>query len=114
MRVRIYSDLHNEFEAWDAPDCLGTDLVILAGDIDKKARGIKWANDTFSCPVAYINGNHEFYDGHIDRTLQKMKDAALSHVHVLEKRETDPQRHQSPWYDRMDGLHDHWRPGRGQ
>lgn len=84
MRVRIYSDLHNEFEAWDAPDCLGTDLVILAGDIDKKARGIKWANDTFSCPVAYINGNHEFYDGHIDRTLQKMKDAALSHVHVLE------------------------------
>lgn len=84
MRVRIYSDLHNEFEAWGAPDCSDTDLVILAGDIDKKARGIKWANDTFSCSVAYINGNHEFYDGHIDRTLQKMKDAALSHVHVLE------------------------------
>ncbi|NBF08153.1 metallophosphoesterase [Pseudomonas sp. Fl4BN1] len=84
MRVRIYCDLHNEFEAWDAPDCSDTDLVILAGDIDKKARGIKWANDTFSCSVAYINGNHEFYDGHIDRTLQKMKDAALSHVHVLE------------------------------
>lgn len=84
MRVRIYSDLHREFEAWEAPDSSEVDLVILAGDVDKKGRGVKWANEAFDCPVAYVSGNHEFYDGHIDRTLQKMRDAACDHVHVLE------------------------------
>lgn len=84
LRVRIYSDLHREFEAWQVPECHGVDLVILAGDIDKKGRGVKWANEAFGCPVVYTCGNHEFYDTHIDRTLQKMKEAASSHVHVLE------------------------------
>lgn len=85
MKLRIYSDLHNEFHQF-APPALDpcVDLVILAGDIDKKSRGIKWANETFTCPTFYISGNHEFYDGHIDRTLQKMRDAAAPHVHVLD------------------------------
>jgi predicted phosphodiesterase len=85
MKLRIYSDLHNEFHRFDPPAVdPDVDLVILAGDVDKKARGVKWANDTFQCQVAYISGNHEFYDGHIDRTLRKMRDIAESHVHVLE------------------------------
>ncbi|MDU8418514.1 metallophosphoesterase [Pseudomonas syringae] len=85
MKLRIYSDLHNEFHRFDPPALdPDVDLVILAGDIDKKARGVKWANETFSCPTVYISGNHEFYDGHIDRTLQKMRDAAEPHVHLLE------------------------------
>ena len=85
MNLRIYSDLHNEFHRFDPPALdPDVDLVILAGDIDKKARGVKWANETFSCPTVYISGNHEFYDGHIDRTLQKMRDAAEPHVHLLE------------------------------
>lgn len=85
MKLRIYSDLHHEFTRFDLPVLDPTvDLVILGGDIDKKSRGVKWANETFTCPVAYVCGNHEFYDGHMDRTLQKMKDAAAGHVHVLE------------------------------
>lgn len=85
MRLYVVSDLHNEFDLFDPPALdPNVDLVILGGDIDKKARGVKWANDTFSCNVAYISGNHEFYDGHIDRTLQKMRDAAAPHVHVLD------------------------------
>jgi predicted phosphodiesterase len=85
MKVRVYSDLHNEFHKFDPPALdSSVDLVILAGDIDKKARGVKWANETFSCPTVYVVGNHEFYDGHIDRTLQKMRDAAGPHLHVLE------------------------------
>lgn len=84
MRVRIYSDLHNECGSWHAADCSNVDVVILAGDIDKKARGVKWANESFMCQVVYVSGNHEFYDGHIDRTLQKMRNAAAPHVHVLE------------------------------
>jgi len=31
-----------------------------------------------------VGGNHELYDGHLDRTLEKMKGAAAGHVHVLE------------------------------
>lgn len=85
MRIRIYSDLHAEFHRFDPPPLdAGVDLIILAGDINKKARGIHWANETFACQVAYIAGNHEYYDGHIDRTLQKMKDSSAGHVHVLE------------------------------
>lgn len=85
MRVRIYSDLHRELHRFDPPPLdPSVGLVILAGDIDKKGRGVKWASEAFDCPIVYVCGNHEFYDGHIDRTLQKMKDAALDHVHVLE------------------------------
>lgn len=85
MRIRIYSDLHAEFHRFDPPPIdAGVDVVILAGDINKKARGVRWANEAFSCQVVYCGGNHEYYDGHIDRTLQKMQDAADGHVHVLE------------------------------
>lgn len=85
MKLRIYSDLHLEFASFDMPVLdPSIDCVILAGDIDKKSRAVKWANENFSCPVVYVSGNHEYYDGHIDRTLQKMRDAAEPHVHVLE------------------------------
>jgi hypothetical protein len=52
MKLQIYSDLHNEFARFD-PAPTDADLVILAGDIDIKARGVKWANETFLCPVIY-------------------------------------------------------------
>lgn len=85
MKLRIYSDLHLEFASFDPPVLdPDVDLVVLAGDIDKKSRGVRWANETFESPVIYVCGNHEFYDGHIDRTLRKMKEAAAGHVHVLE------------------------------
>ena len=79
----MLSDLHNEFSPYQ-PTFNAFDLVILAGDIDLKGRGVEWANETFACPVIYVCGNHEFYKGHIDLTLRKMKEAALPHVHVLE------------------------------
>lgn len=83
MKLYVLSDLHNEFAPFElvSPNF---DLVMLAGDIDVKARGVTWANEVFACPVIYICGNHEFYGGHIDHTLRKMKEAALPHVHVLE------------------------------
>lgn len=85
MKIRIYSDLHVEFHRFDPPPLdASIDLVILAGDIDKKARGVRWANDTFNCTTVYVAGNHEFYGGHLDRTLQKTRDAAAPHVHILE------------------------------
>ena len=83
MKVYVLSDLHAEFEPF-VPPSLEVDLVVLAGDINKKTRGIEWANDTFSCDVVYVMGNHEYYTGHFDRTLDKARKAAASHVHVLE------------------------------
>ena len=83
MKLRIFSDLHNEFARF-VPAPSDADVVILAGDIDLKSRGVKWANQTFQCPVIYVCGNHDYYGGHIDHTLRKMKEAALPHVHVLE------------------------------
>lgn len=83
MKLQIYSDLHLEFARFE-PVPIDADVVILAGDIDIKSRGVKWANEVFQCPVIYVCGNHEYYGGHISRTLRKMKDAALPHVHVLE------------------------------
>ena len=79
MKLKIYSDLHLEFARFE-PVPSDADVVILAGDIDIKSRGVSWANDTFQCPVIYVCGNHEYYGGHIGRTLLKMKDAALPHV----------------------------------
>lgn len=89
LRVRIYSDLHIEFGAQSKVD-LGSatndvDLVILAGDIHTKSRGVTWAQEAFDVPVVYVCGNHEFYKGHFDRTLLSMKNSAAgSNVHVLE------------------------------
>jgi predicted phosphodiesterase len=83
MKLQIYSDLHAEFAPLE-PASIDADVVILAGDIDIKSRGVKWANEVFQCPVVYVCGNHEYYGGHIDNTLRKMKDAAMPHVHVLE------------------------------
>lgn len=85
MKLRIYSDLHREFQDFDPPVLdADIDLVILAGDIDKQARGVRWANDTFNCLTIYVAGNHECYGGHLDRTLQKMRETSAPHVHVLE------------------------------
>lgn len=86
MRIRIYSDLHNEFTriAPFVPPTTDADVVVLAGDIDIQARGVSWANETFNQPVIYCAGNHEFYKGHIDHTLRKMREAAAPHVHVME------------------------------
>jgi predicted phosphodiesterase len=64
----------------------GCDLVILAGDIHTKSRGVAWAQSTFDVPVIYVSGNHELYKGHFDNTLRSMKELALgTNVHVLEE-----------------------------
>lgn len=84
MRVHVLSDLHLEFEEFE-PVVRDADLVILAGDIHTRDRGVRWANQAFKCEVLYVMGNHEFYSGHFDRTLEKARQAAAQHVHVLEQ-----------------------------
>lgn len=59
MRVHLLSDLHNEFDPF-IPSAVDADVVILAGDINVKARGVRWAMQVFPCPVLYVPGNHEY------------------------------------------------------
>lgn len=83
MKIAIYSDLHLEFSEFEPPP-VEADVVVLAGDISVRSLGVMWANQTFKCQVIYVCGNHEFYKGHIDRTLTKMRDAAEPHVRILD------------------------------
>ena len=42
MKIQLLSDLHIEFEDYMYPDN-DSDVVVLAGDIHTKDRGVKWA-----------------------------------------------------------------------
>ena len=84
MKLHILSNLHLELGDFVPPQA-GADAVILAGDIHVKQHGIDWAVKHFSVPVYYVPGNYEFYGGHIERTVQRLKQkAAGTNVHVLE------------------------------
>ncbi|WP_432259410.1 metallophosphoesterase [Cupriavidus sp. TMH.W2] len=85
MKLRILSDLHIEHNLpQSVPDC-DADLVVLAGDIANGRDGIDWAARTFSQPVIYVPGNHEYYESNIDAVDQLMADAAAAHpaMHLL-------------------------------
>lgn len=63
MRLRILSDLHLEFFDGhrELPD-VAADIIVLAGDIHRRAEGLAWARQQFPThPILYVPGNHEFY-----------------------------------------------------
>jgi 3',5'-cyclic AMP phosphodiesterase CpdA len=72
-RLRIFSDLHTELWPFEPPR-VQCDVVILAGDIGVKTRGVEWALQTFSdVPVIYVPGNHEYYGGAVPHLTDKMR-----------------------------------------
>lgn len=75
MRIHLLSDLHLEISFYE-PIVSDSDVVILAGDIHTKARGVEWAMQAFSGAVLYVPGNHEYYSGHLTYTLVTMRTAA--------------------------------------
>lgn len=80
MKIRIASDLHNEFKLWEGyenfafpplPDDKET-VLVLAGDIGSLALPITWNSFITQCSeqfkyVFWIAGNHEYYSGNLDR-----------------------------------------------
>lgn len=87
MKIQLLSDCHIELYPYQ-PEALPVDLVILAGDIHTKGRGVAWAAETLGAPVLYVLGNHEYYGGHLDKTLAQMRDEAAKtngQVTVLER-----------------------------
>ena len=63
---------------------LDADVTVLAGDIDKGPRVPEWASRTFPGRVLFVAGNHEFYNGHLQRTARKMREAATDRVQFLD------------------------------
>ena len=86
MKVHVLSDLHVEFEDYQYlhTDC---DVVVLAGDIHVKEKGISWALEQIgNKPVIYVLGNHEFYGKTYQKHIKKMKElAAGTNIHILEQ-----------------------------
>jgi predicted phosphodiesterase len=74
-KILLLSDLHLEMHDYipASQNEAGYDIVILAGDIHTKSRGVDWALKHFTCPVLYVLGNHEGYGGHWEKTVEKMR-----------------------------------------
>lgn len=84
MKLQIFSDLHLEFGMIDIPQT-DADIVIAAGDVHVQGQGVDWLK-SFSQPVIYICGNHEYWHGNRQATLQLLRKAcAGSNVHFLEQ-----------------------------
>ena len=85
MRIRVLSDLHLEFGNWTPPSA-PADVVVLAGDINKRDRAVEWIKLHFSdVPVIYIAGNHEFYGSNTSGVFSKLRESvAGSSIRFLE------------------------------
>ena len=84
MRIRLLSDLHLEFADW-TPPAVAADVVVLAGDIHTRGRGVAWAARHFDGPVIYVPGNHEYYGTSIHHGLEVLRRQARgTQVHVLD------------------------------
>ncbi|MBZ5553296.1 MAG: metallophosphoesterase [Acidobacteriia bacterium] len=71
MRLQILSDLHLGVGAMEVPQT-DADIVILAGDIARPKEAVSWAS-AFPQPVLYVIGNHEFYGGSLDQTVEELR-----------------------------------------
>lgn len=86
MKIQLLSDLHLEFGGF-TPPALDADVVVLAGDIHLKEKGVAWAKEMFSCPVLYVMGNHEYYGGSLGKTREAiLKAAEGTNVTVLDRK----------------------------
>lgn len=85
MKVQVLSDLHIEFEDFEYENN-DSDIVILAGDIHVKEKGVVWALETIKDkPVIYVLGNHEFYGKAYPKLVNSLKELVKStNIHVLE------------------------------
>jgi predicted phosphodiesterase len=72
MKIRVFSDLHLEFQDWIPPKS-DADIIVLAGDIHVGVHGVDWARRTFPLmPVVYVPGNHEFYGAHMGNLMEAL------------------------------------------
>lgn len=84
MKIYVLSDLHLEFAPMEYVDT-ASDVVVVAGDIDLKLKGLRWIEENIQeKPVLYVLGNHEFYGGAHPRLVEKSKAAVKgTNIHVM-------------------------------
>ena len=84
MRIHILSDLHLEFAEFQnyAVDC---DVIVLAGDIQRGTKGIRWARKRWpDKEIIYVAGNHEYYRAQYNQVNIELAQAAIDdRVHLL-------------------------------
>ena len=85
MKIQILSDIHIEFQPFTIP-ITDADVVVLAGDIHLREKGVKWAIENIpDKPVIYLLGNHEYYGSAYPKLVNKLKDyASGTNVYILE------------------------------
>jgi Icc-related predicted phosphoesterase len=85
LKIHVLCDLHVEFGNFTVPD-VGADVVVFAGDVHIKDRGLQWIFDQdFKVPVIYVLGNHEYYREKFPGLIDKLKrEAEGTNVRVLE------------------------------
>lgn len=93
MYIRPVSDLHNEFRPWEIP-ALDTDsetVLVLAGDIDVRARSADWIAGFAARfkAVVMVLGNHDYWKDSLDVAPKRLKERVallgLKNVHVLDR-----------------------------
>jgi len=86
MKIQVLSDLHIEFDDFEFQKS-DSDVVVLAGDIHIKNKGVSWAIENIKDkPVLYVLGNHEFYGSAYPKLVHYLKDIAKgTNIHILEK-----------------------------
>ncbi len=85
MRIHVLSDLHLEFGPF-APPRVEAEVVVLAGDIDRGRRGVRWARESFAdVPVVYVAGNHEYYGKALPKLTDELRAEGDGRLHVLEQ-----------------------------
>lgn len=90
MKVQLLSDLHLEDSNFEY-ESDHPDVVVFAGDIHTKERGVEWILKSIPCsvPVIYVLGNHEFWGKAYPKLITEIKDIAMgTNIHVLENEMT--------------------------
>jgi len=84
--LSVLSDLHLSLGPLKLPDA-NADLVVLAGDVGRPKIAASWAS-SFTKPVLYVPGNHEFYGDSIAGTVKELKQmCAGTNIRVLDNDE---------------------------
>ncbi|MFC4311664.1 metallophosphoesterase family protein [Steroidobacter flavus] len=73
MKLRIFSDLHLEFQPFTPPH-READAIVLAGDTAEKLAGLDRAREQFPTErILFVAGNHEFYGMRLPDALTALR-----------------------------------------